>query len=62
MRWLVLAAFVMVALPAVRANAQSPAPASLRFEVASVKPSMSPADLALLSMLSLLPGSEGHER
>ena len=46
MRRLVLAAFVTVALPAFRANAQSTDPASLRFEVAAVKPSMSPADLA----------------
>ena len=38
MRWLVLAAFVTVALAADRAIAQSPAAAEPRFEVASVKP------------------------
>ena len=43
-RFVVVAAGVMVAMVAARAHGQSPAAAAPRFEVASVKPSISPFD------------------
>ena len=43
-RFVVVASGVMVAVVAARANGQSPAAAAPRFEVASVKPSISPFD------------------